>query len=177
MESVREQSSEIADGYVAIGRIGGCHGVRGDVKVTLHTDHPDRFLNMDHLFLGPEARPIRVLASRPHQNKMLLKLEGYEDRTTAEELRGLWIQIPLEEVAPLAEGEHYIFQLEGLRVATTGGAELGEVRDVLFTGANQVLIVRGEGREILIPFIQDVVLEVDVDGGRIVVEPVAGLLD
>lgn len=177
MESLSGKSPEIAEGYVAIGQISAAWGVRGELKVTPHTDFPERFAQPGMVYLGPNAQPVRLLSSRPHQDSILIRLEGYPDRTSAEKLAGLWVQIPANEVKPLDEGEHYAFQLMGVRVRTTDGRELGQITEVLFTGANEVFVVQGEAGEVLVPYIGDVIAEDNVAAGEIVVYPIPGLLD
>lgn len=177
MESLSGYSSDLAEGFIAIGRISAPWGVRGDVKVTLHTDFPERFQEMEVVYLGPDARPVKLLDSRPHKGQMLIRLDGYPDRSAAEQLRGLWVQIPLDAVMPLPEDEHYVFELIGLQVQTTDGRDLGRIVEVLITGANEVFVVEGDQGQVLIPYISDVVIREDFEAGTIWVEPISGLLD
>jgi 16S rRNA processing protein RimM len=177
LESFTGQSPDIAEGYIAIGHIAAVFGVKGEVKVTLATDFPERFQGLETVYLGPEARPVRLLSSRPHQGNVLARLEGYNDRDSAQTLQGLWIQVPRADILPLGEGEHYVFQLIGLRVRTTDGRELGVIDEILSTPANEVFVVRGDAGEVLIPYINDVIAEERLDAGEIIVHPVPGLLD
>lgn len=177
MESFTGRSRDIADGYIAIGYISTVFGVKGEVKVALATDFPERFQGLETVYLGPEARPVRLLSSRPHQDQLLVRLEGYPDRTAALALPGLWIQVPESELVPLPEGEHYVFQLVGLQVRTTDGRRLGVIDEILSTPANEVFVVRDGAEEVLIPYIDDVIAEERLDAGEIVVRPVPGLLD
>jgi 16S rRNA processing protein RimM len=176
-ESLAGRSPEIADGFVAIGQIGKCWGIRGEVKVTLHTDFPEQFLTLKTVYLGPEAQPARLLSCRLHKGYILMQLADYEDRTAAEALRGVWVQIPRDELVPLEEGEVFAFQLAGMRVLTTDGRLVGVVSEVLFTGANEVLVVTGEQGEVLVPYIEDVIVAEDFETGSIQIEPLPGLLD
>ena len=177
MESFTGRSPDIADGFIAIGHIGSVFGIKGEVRVTLATDFPERFQGLETIYLGPEARPVRLLNSRPHQGALLARLEGYPDRTAAEALLGLWIQVPQADLLPLGEGEHYVFQLVGLRVRTTDGRDLGVIEEILSTPANEVFVVRGEAGEVLVPYINDVIAEERLHAGEIIVHPVPGLLD
>lgn len=177
MQSLTGSSPDIAEGYIAIGQILRPWGVRGEVKVALHTDFPERFLHLTLVFLGPEAQPAPVLSSRLLQGQALLKLEGYDNPEAAEALRGLWVQIPQDQLMPLPEDEHYVFEMIGVRVVSTDGRDLGEITEVLITGANDVLVVRHPGGEILVPYIDDVVVEEDLPARRIVIRPLPGLLD
>jgi 16S rRNA processing protein RimM len=116
---------------------------------------------------------------RLHKGRALLQLEGCEDRATAETLRGYLVQVPREEAIPLEEGEYFEHQILGLAVWTRAGECLGIVEEIIFTGANEVYVVRDSApdrREILIPAIQDVVLEVDLAAGRLVVDLPVGLV-
>lgn len=177
MQSFTGRSPDIADGFIAIGHIAAVFGVKGEVKVTLATDFPERFQGLETVYLGPDARPVRMVSSRPHQDNLLVRLEGYNDRDAAQTLQGLWIQVPQADILPLGEGEHYVFQLVGLRVLTTDGRDLGVIEEILSTPANDVFVVRGEAGEVLIPYINDVIAEERLDAGEMIVHPLPGLLD
>jgi 16S rRNA processing protein RimM len=163
--------------YLAIGRIVAAFGIRGEVKVEIHTDHPDRFGQLKRVFmgLGDDPQPVGVLGSRLHKNHALLRLQGYPDRTAAERLRGQWLYVPVEEAVPLEEDEYYEFQALGSRVETVEGEFLGHIRDVIFTGANEVFVVDGAGGQILVPVLKDVVLEIDPTEDRVLVSLPPGL--
>jgi 16S rRNA processing protein RimM len=107
---------------------------------------------------------------------VLLKFEGVDDRTQAETLRGQWVWLPIEEAVPLEEGECYLHQLLHMRVVTEDGEELGEVVDLIETGANMVYVVRGTRGEILVPDIKEVVVDVDVGARQITVRLLDGLI-
>ncbi len=152
------------------------HGVRGEVRVEILTDYPERLPDHRVLYLGPEPRPYPVEGVRFHQGVALIKLAGCDDRNAAELLRGQWVQIPVEEAVPLEEDEYYHFQLVGVEVVTDGGETLGRVAEVLDTGANDVYVVRGPRGEVLIPAIEEVVRELDLAARRMVVTILPGLL-
>jgi 16S rRNA processing protein RimM len=170
-------SSESRD-LVTVGRIVGAHGIRGEIKVESLTDHPQRFDAGSRLLMaaGGEVREVEIVSSRPHKNRFLVTFEGVTDRTAAESLRGCTLNVDAEDLIPLPEGEYYDFQLLGLAVVTDEGEELGRVAEVAPTGSNLVLIVRDGKREVLLPFIDDVVREVDLEGGRMKVHLLEGLL-
>jgi len=164
--------------FVAIGRIVQPHGVRGEVSVEVLTDFPERFDTLEVVYLGSasEAEARQVKAARWHQDRVLLSFEGCEDRTAAEGLRGLLVQIPIEEAMPLPEGEYYAYDLIGLDVVTVEGEALGRVDDILFTGANDVYVVVGPRGQILLPAIADVVERIDLSAGQVVVRLMDGLV-
>jgi 16S rRNA processing protein RimM len=172
---------------LAVGQITRPHGLRGEVRVEIHTDYPDRFALYERVTLAP-TRPERGLlvasegaayeleGHRFHQNAVLLKLSGIDDRTQAEALRSLWVWIPAKDAAPLQEGEVLIHQLMYMRVVTTEGEAVGLVQDIIETGANLVYVVRGPRGEVLLPDTDEVVLDIDVEAGRMTVQLIEGLL-
>ncbi len=169
-------ANEAGPRYLVIGRVARPWGTRGEVKVEIMTDFPDRFSLLRKVYLGPEAVPFALEGFRLFKGTALLKLEGCHDRTAVEKLRGQWVQIPIEEAVPLEQDEYYEHQIVGLAVWTAGGEHLGTVDEVISTGSNDVYVVQGEGREILIPAIEDVVLEISLAQGRMIVELMEGLV-
>ncbi len=168
--------------YLAVGRILRPHGIRGEVRVGVVTDFPERLGEHTDFYLArpesPElARRYSVENLRWHRDVLLLKLRGCDDRNAAEELRGLLVQIPIEDAVPLEEGEYYHYQLIGVRVETADGEWLGQIAEVLKTGANDVYVVRGPRGEVLLPAVADVVLELDLDAERMVIHPLPGMLE
>ena len=164
--------------FIAIGRIVRPHGVRGEVAVEVLTDFPERFDTIEVVYLGDSlnAEKWQVTSVRWHTARILLSLQGCEDRTSAEQLRGLLVQVPIEEAMPLPEDEYYPYELIGLDVVTNDGDDLGRVSELLFTNANDVYVVVGPRGQILLPAIADVIEQVDLDEGRIVVRLMEGLV-
>lgn len=113
---------------------------------------------------------------RFHQNSVLLKLVGYDDRNAAETLRSLWLRVPRAEAIPLEEGEYFLYQLEGLAVHSTDGEFLGTLVEVLETRANNVFIVQGPYGEVLLPDVPHVIQAIDFEVGIITVALLPGLL-
>ncbi len=151
------------------------HGLQGEVSVSLNTDFPERLAGWPSLELaGPGgARPVRVETVRGITGgRAIVKLDGIEDRDAAEAIRGHVLQVEQSDLPPAPDGAFYEFQIIGLRVVTTGGEDLGRVREVLRTGANDVY----ETERALIPAIEDVVREIDLERGEIVVADIEGLL-
>ena len=166
-----------------IGRIVRPHGVRGEVKVEPSTQFPDRFLEMESVIVRPpnrEPRRYQIAQARHQNNFVLLKLVDIDSMEAAEALRGSDLLVTREELVSLPPGHYYIFDLIGLKVVTVDGRELGTVKDVLQPGANDVYVVQSPteaAREILLPAIKDVVKEIDVESGRMVVQLLPGLFD
>ncbi len=163
--------------FVAIGKILEPWGDRGELKVEILTDFPERFASLERVYIGQTARPLRVEGARLFKGHAILKLEGCESRAEASALRGQLLQIPLEELMPLAEGEYYEFEIIGLEVWTEEGDLLGRVKEIIYTGANDVYVVEGPRGEVLIPALDDVVLKIDLEAGKMVVRLPEGLLE
>jgi 16S rRNA processing protein RimM len=160
--------------FLIVGHVFAPWGIRGEIKVQVVTDFPDRFAPGKLVYL--DGQPLEIESSRPHKRHALIKLAAIDSVQDAEKLRGRDLTIPRSELRPLPEGEYYVFQLMGLRVLTTEGGYLGKIADIMATGSNDVYIVQGERGDILIPAIDDVVKSIDIDRGEVVIEPIEGLL-
>ena len=168
--------------YLAIGRILRPHGVHGELRAEILTDYPDHVQILARrsrtLYIGKGHQPFTLTGVRLHQNAMLLTFKECTTRDEADALRGALVEIPMEDAVPLEEGEYYHFQLIGMRVETEEGNTLGDIVDVFTApGANDVFVVHGSRGEILIPAIEDVIINLDVETGRVVIRPLPGLLD
>lgn len=154
-----------------MGHVGVPFGVRGWVKVHAYTEHGDSLLDYPVWWLGRNGqwRECEVLACEAHPKTLVAHLAGCNDRDAAAALRGSEIAVPRESLPQVAENEYYWTDLIGLRVVNTEQQELGRVAGLLETGANDVLVVQGE-RERLIPFVGQVVLEVDLAAGLVRVD-------
>ncbi len=164
-----------SDSKIVVGRIKAAWGIHGDVKIDLLSDVPDRFEpgNTVHV----DNRCTRVQRSRLVRGGMLLKLDIVNDRNQAELLRGQEITITPEQVSPLPLGSYYHFQVLGIDVLTQEGENLGKLHEIVETGANDVYVVRLEGRrDILIPALEDVILDVDLERGSMTVRLPDGLI-
>lgn len=164
--------------FLTIGQISKPHGVQGEVRVIVYTDLPERFSWLKEVYVSQREHRqlVAVESARFHQNMVLLKLAGYDDRDAADTLRGAWLQVPESEAIPLAEGEYFLYQLEGLDVVTDSEEYLGKLVQVLETGANNVFRVLGPRGEVLLPDIKEVVQNIDFTHGRITVHLLPGLL-
>lgn len=170
-ESVAPKPQREPDpGYVAVGRVQGPFGLKGELKVLSLTDNPDRFAPKAKLFAG--LQPVSVATEREAQGYVYLTLKGFSNRTSVEKFRHALLQVPESELPELEEGEYYRFQLIGLTVVDTAGAVLGTVSELIETGATDVYIVKpAEGPDILLAATDDVVKSVDLVAKRIVVDP------
>ncbi len=163
--------------YLTIATVLSSWGTRGEAKVRIETDFPDRFTLLTRVYLGAEHQVFELEGFRQHSGYGLLKLKGCDSPEAAGKLRGMEVQIPLADAMPLPAGQYYVYQIEGLAVFTEDGKALGTIDKVLFTGSNAVYVIHGPRGEVLIPKIEGVVLEVDLKAGRMTVRPPPGLLD
>ncbi|MDI6895119.1 MAG: ribosome maturation factor RimM [Bacillota bacterium] len=164
-----------ATGRITIGEVTRPHGVRGEVRVRPLTTHRERFLGLGQVYVGGVRR--RVRGVRLAGDEVILSLEGAETRAQAGALRGQLLEVDPEEVFPLPEGEYYWFQLRGLRVLNREGREVGTVVDVEPNPAHDLLVVEGAGRRFLVPAVRALVAEIDLAGGRLVINDIPGLLE
>ncbi|HOT91612.1 MAG TPA: ribosome maturation factor RimM [Anaerolineae bacterium] len=164
--------------YLAIGRILRPHGVRGELRAEILTDYPERVADLHTLYIGKEHRPYTLKGVRFHQGAMLLTLQECTTRDAAEALRGALVEVSLADAIPLNEGEYYHFQVIGMQVETDTGEVLGRITDVFTApGANDVFVVHGPLGEILIPVIEEAIMDLDVEAGRVLIHVLPGLLD
>jgi 16S rRNA processing protein RimM len=164
--------------YLAVGRVQRPHGVHGELRLEILTGYPERLAQLDVVYVGRECRRYAVTGCRLHRDIALVQLGGVDDRNSADDLRGQIVYVAIEDAVPLDEHEVYEFQAEGLQVVTEEGLILGDVAEVLAVpGANEVFVVRGPRGEILIPVIEDVIIDVNLDAGRLVIHAIPGLLD
>ncbi|MCG5219063.1 ribosome maturation factor RimM [Streptosporangium sp. KLBMP 9127] len=164
---------------LVVGRIGRPHGVRGEVSVDVRTDDPAlHYAQGSSLATEPPARgPLRIESVRAHTGSLLIRFEGVADRTAAEALRGTLLVVESDAAPPIEDpDEFYDHQLIGLTVVTVGGEQVGQVTDVLHHGQDLLVVRRGTG-DVYVPFVRALVPEVDVEGGRLVVDAPPGLLD
>jgi 16S rRNA processing protein RimM len=162
--------------YVVVGRIGRAHGLRGEVFVEPRTDEPERRFAAGQV-LGTGAGSLTVADSRTHSGRLVVRFEEIADRTAAEASRGTELTCPVDpDEMPDDPEEFYDHQLAGLRVETPGGEAVGELDRVLHGAAQDLLVIRTPEREVLFPFVSALVPEVDVAGGRIVIDDKPGLL-
>ena len=163
-----------------VGVISSTHGVRGEVKVFPTTDDPARFEELETVLLdtGKEKVELEIAGVKFFKNMVILKFKGYDSINSVERYRGRDVWVTRKQAAPLGEDENFVADLIGLAVVTDGGETLGTMKDVMFTGANDVYVVeRGNGKELLLPAIKDCILDVDLENGVMTVHVLDGLLD
>lgn len=173
------------DSLLLVGTCGRAHGVRGEVKVVPETDDPERLLGLERVFVGaaPErarALTVETIRFQPTRRGLvaLVQLDGVVGREGADLLRGQHVYAAEADLPPLDEGEVFLHDLIGLAVVTDVGDAVGTVDDVLTGGAQPLLVVRREGKpDALVPDVDEIVTDVDLEAARITIAPPEGLLD
>jgi 16S rRNA processing protein RimM len=168
--------------YLILGEILRPHGIRGELRMRILTDYPERIPHLKTVSVGksPDAKTVKIYTiqhMRMHRGYGLIKLTDIDDRNDADTLRGLMVMVKLEDAVPLDDDEIYLYQLIGMIVVTDASETIGELTDVLETGANDVYIVKSPTYgEVLIPVTDETILDTDVDGRIIIVALPEGLL-
>jgi 16S rRNA processing protein RimM len=164
-----------------VGRIGRAHGIKGDVSVEVRTDEPELRLGPGAvLYTDPaSAGPLTISSGRVHSGRLLLHFEGVDDRNAAEALRGVLLIAEIDpEDRPEDPDEYYDHQLVDLDVVTADGQEVGRIAEVLHLPYQDLLNVRRpDGSEVLVPFVSEIVPEIDLTEQRAVITPPPGLID
>lgn len=157
--------------FLTVGAILAPHGVRGDIRIKPLTERPERFLEAPSINIKGLGK-IKIQNARWHKQFILLKLEGVDSMDDADKLRGLEIIVEKSELGKLPEGRYYAFEIIGMDVYNPQGELLGVVSDILTTGAADVYAVKQiDGKELLLPAIKEVVLEIDINNKKMVVQP------
>ena len=163
--------------YIETGKVVGTHGVRGEVRVDPWCDTPDVLCGFSHLYLDEAGeKSLHILSARVHKNIVLMRLEGVQSIEQAEQLRGKTLYLNRADLK-LKEGDYLIQDLLGCQAQDEKGRVFGTLTQVLRTGANDVWQVTKEGKDYLVPAIAEVVRDVDVEAGRVVLRPMKGIFD
>ena len=160
--------------FVTIGKVIAPSGTRGNLMVMVITESPQRFAPSSQVYIN--RQPMIIDSCTWRKGKALIKLNTIDNTKDAEKLRGQPVEIHHSQLKPLPEGQCYQFQLIGLEVWTTRGELLGNVTEILTSESNDTYVVKGAKGEVLIPAIEDVIKSINLDEGRLTIEPMEGLL-
>jgi 16S rRNA processing protein RimM len=164
--------------YLAVGLLQRPHGVHGDILMDVYTDFPDLLKDRDTVFLGGSHKPVSIRRIRHHNNGLILGFDGIDTPEAAGLLRNQMVYVRASDRPELPKGQYYHHQMIGLIVVDDSDIELGRLTEIIETGANDVYVVTSnDGHELLLPAINDVVLDVDVKKKRMTVHLIPGLLD
>ncbi|MGM0873644.1 MAG: ribosome maturation factor RimM [Bacillota bacterium] len=173
----------MAEKWFNVGKIVNTHGVRGEVRVISKTDFAEERYepgNTLYIFKEDSNEPIKVVVDshRVHKNFDLLTFEGMHSIQDVEQFKGSFLKIDEDQLSELDEGEYYFHEIIGCHMYTDQGEEIGTIREILATGANDVWIVKRKvGKDLLVPYIEDIVKEIDIEEKKVIITPMEGLLD
>ena len=165
---------------IAVGRITKSVGLRGEFRVAMLTDNPERFANLKTVWCGTdETTAVRfsILSMRIERSAVVLKLKAIDSRSLADEHRGEYLFVESKDTITPGKGSYFIHDIIGMKVVTEAGEEIGRVRDVMELPANDVWVVSSGTKEILIPAIKEVIRQVDLNGRTVVIRPLEGMLE
>ena len=165
--------------FFTVGKIVSTHGLKGEVKVYPTTDDPDRFKSLQNVILQTDREELFLTVERVRFFKQLVivKFKEFNDINDVEKYRGARLLVRREDAAALNKDEYYDADLVGCEAADENGIRIGELTEVMHTGANDVYAVKmDDGREVLIPAIRQCILNVDIDGRKIKIHMLEGLL-
>ncbi len=165
--------------YLAVGLLRRPHGVRGEIMLEIQTDHPEQFISGATFYVGKKHLPLTIRSSRPHKPGILIAFEGIHDRDEIGKFRNQHLLVNIADLPPLPEGKYYDYQLIGLEVIEkASGKTLGTLKEIIKTGANDVYLVKPEsGKELLLPAIPEVVLDIDLAQSQMNVFLLDGLVE
>lgn len=173
----------MSDQWLMVGKIVNTHGIRGELKIYPNTDFPEvRFapgnkLQMVHEETGA-SQQVEVQSSRLQKNMYVIRFKGFGNINDVEKYKGWVLKVSKEDTVELEEDEYYFHEIIGCEVVTDEGQSLGVITEILTPGANDVWVVKpAKGKDILIPYIHDVVLDINVDEKKITVHVMEGLLE
>ena len=164
--------------YLAVGLLRRPHGVHGEILMEVYTDFPERLEDGTTVFLGAKHKPATIRHIRHHNEGLLFSFEGVDTPESAGLLRKQLVYVKTATRPALPAGQYYHHQMIGMTVVDDSGNELGQLTEIIETGANDVYVVlSGTGKELLLPSIRQVVLDVDVESNRMIVHLIPGLLE
>ncbi len=173
-------SSEESSEWLVVGRVSKPHGIQGDLTVDIITDFPERLADGVRFGIGEKESPEtfhEVHRIRYHKRKWLLSVSGLRDRDVAESWRGRFLFLPEQSLDELPEGFYYEHHLVGLVCRTPSGDDLGEVTGIEMGPGQRRLVVRQGRQEFLVPYVPEIVINVDLNEGVVTIDAPPGLLD
>lgn len=164
--------------YIQVGKIINTHGIKGYVKIVPLTDDKTRFDDLETVHIENEDEQFNIEKVWYKQNHVMVKFKGYDNINDVNKFKDRLVLINKEDAIDLPENTFFIYDIIGLNVYNMEGEEIGRVKNVLQPGSNDVYVVKGKGKkDILIPAIKDVVKEVNLEEGKIIIDPIEGMIE
>ena len=150
--------------FLAVGKLRRPHGISGEMIMDILTDFPERLKVGNEVFTGESHEKVKIRSIRQHNPGALIAFEGFMDCDVVGRFRNKMVYIPLDEIPALPSGEYYFHDLLGLTVENENGESIGELSEILETGANDVYVIKSNsGEELLLPAIDDVILNINLE--------------
>lgn len=163
--------------FLLVGKLRKPHGVHGEIVMEVWTEFPERLEPGGTVYIGDGHKPMIISGLRWHTKYMLVSLKGIFNPEIAGEFRNQWVFVRTDQIPSLDEGEYYHHQIIGLQVFSEHGTSLGVVAEILETGSNDVLVVQSaKGQELLLPVTDEVIIDIDLEGGLIKVHLLPGIV-
>lgn len=163
--------------YIQVGKIVNTHGIKGDVKVLPLTDDVKRFEDLKNVYLGDEKIKLEIEKVGYSKGNVLLGFKNYLNINDVEKFKNLFLWINEEDKVKLPKDSYFLTDILGLEVYLKEGDHLGCIVDILQPGANDVYVIKSEKKEYLIPALKDVVIDIDIPEGKMIIDPIDGMLD
>jgi 16S rRNA processing protein RimM len=166
--------------YIAIARVARTRGNRGEVLTDLHTDYPDRFDDLEKVYLefaDGRRQQMTLEETWEHKGRRVMKFSGVDSISAAEAFIGCWVLVPLEQAVPLPEGTYFDHDLVGCTVQDVHGKRFGMVDEVRHIAGNPLLVVRNGDLEFLIPAVASICTKISIEEKQILIDPPEGLMD
>lgn len=174
-------AADVQPSFITIARIARTRGNRGEVLADLYTDFPDRFNQLSEVWLvsrdGTHRQRMALEEAWGHKGRIVLKFAGVDSISSAEPFRDHWVEIPADQAMPLPEGSYFDHDLVGCEVRDLKGDRVGTVSEVLHFAGTSQLVVKNLDREILIPAVESICVQISIGDKQIMIDPPEGLLD
>lgn len=165
---------------ITIGKISRHHNRNGEIKCLILSDYPERFLDLDRVFLesGEDIKRLHLESVRFHKDYAIIKFEEVDSLVEAQKLKDYYVKLPSHEALELPEGHFFMHDLIGIEVYTEEDDEyIGILEDIITTGSHDIYVVHHGKEEYLIPAIHEIVKEIDVENRKMIIDPTEGLLE
>ncbi|MTI69977.1 MAG: 16S rRNA processing protein RimM [Firmicutes bacterium] len=163
---------------IKIGKIINTHGIKGEIKVLPLTDDLDRFNELENFYIQGEKEKFKTEKVRyNNKNNVLIKINGYDNINEVLKYKGKYILVDRKDVVDLPENSFFLFEIKGLKVYDTDNKKIGVIKDILTSSANDVYIIKDNEKEYLIPALKHIIKEVNINEGKMIIDPLEGMIE
>ena len=163
--------------YIQVGKVVNTHGIKGEIKIIPLTDDNKRFEELKSIYIEDENEEFFIEKVWYKKSNVMLKLKGYDDINDVLKFKDKFILIDKKDSIDLEPDTYFIYNIIGMNVFLKDGTSVGQVKEVLQPGANDVYVIKGDKKEYLIPAVKDIVLSVDIESNKIIIDPIEGMIE